>query len=157
MNETTEKFQQRMDDAKTGCSDFAAGLRGEAQLHWLFSDGENRPGRFDHQGRHEMFDRTEASQNYCDAIEEAAADAAADRVSKRSRQELAMAKFQSDYLSGMERDSHQRHRSRIRMLAHEATSRRHAGSPHGVVQANLLEYLQVQQQRLAAARGATDG
>lgn len=148
MNEAIKVFQDRMTDTQTSCVDIAKGIRGASQMKWMFG-GNGKPGKFDHQGLHIEFDRSEAADNYFDAIESSASD----ESGQRNRQELAIAKMQSDFLSGMERDFHQRRRSRIRMLAHESTARHHAGSSKGVIQANLMEYLQVQKQRVAGLQG----
>jgi hypothetical protein len=152
-----KKFQDRIDEAGVGCQELAQGLRGLLQLRWMFSrpGTSPKPGKFDFAGLHDEFDRSEAAANYMEAIETAAAAAASNSRSGRTRQELAVAKFQSDYLSGMERDMHRRRRSRIRMLAHEATSRNHAGSGLGVLQANVMAYLNTQAQRISGNNGSS--
>ena len=156
MYDVIQKFQERLDELKGDCQELAGGLRGIAQPRWMFSgkDGDTvKPGRFDFAGVHALFDRSEAADTYMEAIEESTAAVEAGEDSKRTKQELAIAKFQSDYLSGMERDFFMRKRSRVRMLAHEATARKHAGSGAGVFQSCILAYLQTQAQRASGSAG----
>ena len=145
-----EKFQARLDEARADCRTFARGARGLEQPRWFFSrgtDGVERPGKFDFDGVHELFDRTEAEENYMQAIETSGDGSGSGGI----KQELALASNQSDVLSGMERDFFMRHRSRIRKLAHETVARRHSGSTKGAMQSALILYLENQLQRVTSA------
>ena len=137
-----QQFQTLLDEIKADCATIGRGLRNQVQRRWQFSskiDGAEKPGKFDFDGVHELFDRTEAEENFVQAVETPA---------EHTRQDLAVAKVQSDIISGMERDFILRHRSRIRRLAHESKGKTHTGSGRGVLQNTLLFYLEAQTQRV---------
>lgn len=141
MRGVIKNFQERLDEIRDDSKTLARGMRCLEAPHWFFSrssNGNKKPGKFDFEGVYNLFDRIEAETNYMQAIE-----------SGGSKQELAIASNQSDILSGMERDYLARHRSRIRMLAHEATARRHNGSDRGVIQSALMMYFENQLQRVS--------
>lgn len=148
-----ENFQKRLDEMREDSRIFARGARCLEQIRWSFgrkSEGAGeKPGKFDFDGVHELFDRAEAEENYMQAIETAGDGSASSGI----KQELALASNQSDVLSGMERDFLMRHRGRIRKLAHEATAKRHGGSTKGVVQSAVMMYLESQLQRVTGNNG----
>ena len=148
MAEISEKLQQRLDEIRTDCKTVGKGMRGTDQLRWMFSreaGGASKPGKFDVDGLRELFDRA--------ALEASLKQA---KTSGGTRGDVAIAKAQSDILSGMERDLHQRRRSRIRMLAHEATARSHVGSARGVLQSGVMAYFETQVRR-NSEDGSDDG
>ena len=149
MTGLTKTFQDRLDEAKSGCAAIARGLRNVVQLKWMFSgstEESTKPSKFDFVGLHEEFSRSEAEENFMKAVEDAgSADGSTNKVP--TKQDLAINKMQSDFLSGMERDLQMRRRSRIRMLAHETVARNYTGSDAGTIQSGILEYAQRQLQR----------
>lgn len=138
----TDQFQKLMDESKSDCAAVGKGLRGLNQMRWHLSgkrDDADKPGKFDFAGVHELFSRSEAEANFVEAVE---------NPTEHDRQDQAVAKVQSDIISGMERDFMLRHRSRIRRLAHLSKIRTHAGYDRGVFQNTLLMYLDMQTKRV---------
>ena len=136
-------LQKRLDELQEDCRLAARGARCLEQPCWFLSrkDGESeKPGVFDFDGIHELFDRTEAEESYVTAA--SAASGAG------TRQDMALASNQSDILSAMERAYLLRHRTRTRMLAHEANARRHVGSDVGVLKLGIQLYIENQAQRV---------
>lgn len=145
MNEIIKVFQDRVDELRRLCGHMSDGLR-SGQPKWAFSTEDEdamRPARHDDEGWRSVFDRSEAAQNYADAIEQAAQGVS------RIRQETAIAKVQSDILSGWERDFMMRRRGRIRRMAHEATTRSFHESERGVFRSGIMAYLEFEAQRFS--------
>lgn len=145
MNEIIQVFQDRIDELQHLCDRVSTGLR-RGSSQWAFSandSGTPRPAKHDDEGWRNVFDRAEAAQNYADAIEQAAQGAS------RTRQETALAKVQSDILSGWERDFMMRRRGRIRRMAHEATVRAFHGSERGVFRSGIMAYLEFEARRFS--------
>ncbi len=137
-----KRWQQIVSTLKADCDKLGEGMRALVQKRWFFSDpeGTSPVGKFDFAKVHDdLFDRTEAEEHYVEAYE--------DREN-RNRQDMAVAKVQSDQLSGSERDFVLRHRTRIRRAAHEAVSKKHMGSDRGVLTASTEYYLQKQLRRI---------
>lgn len=139
----TETFQDRMTELKDDCTSIGKGMRGTEQLRWMFSKEDNgtaKPGKFDFDGVHTLFDRSEAESNYAQALKNSP---------NSSKQELAVSTVQSDMLSGMERDFILRKRSRIRRLAHESVKRANTGSDFGVIELGTIFSLNEQVARMS--------
>lgn len=131
----SEKFQVLADELTAFCRSF--GESKTDRTRWLLSDPPI--GKSDVAGRHaEFFDRSDLESEYVLAI----------GGSRGSKQDMAMAKVQSDFVSAVERDFMQRHRSRIRRLSHETAARSFNGSDLGVIQSGVLFYVQRQSQRV---------
>ena len=152
--ELTKVFQDRMNDLKACCTAFGKSIRGVIQNSWMLMDADplapgtsedTRPSKSDHQAIRALFDREEAGEQYARAMEEA-----------RPRQQQALAKNQSDILAGLERDFRIRHRSRVRMLAHEATARMVTGAERGVIQSGILAQLQLQLERIPDTQSSSE-
>lgn len=135
------KCQERLDKIIEECQAFGLGLRNQQQLLWMMLPQATDVSNFDFDKWHEEFDRSEAEEVYVKAATE---------VGGGTRQDMAIAKFQSDLLAGMERDLGMRKRSRIRRLAHESCAKRHLGSNKGFIQTGYLAYLQTQLQRVSS-------
>jgi len=145
MSRIIDNFQARLDEAVECCRNIGSALRGKEQIRWMFSvqdsDGNDKPGKFDLSGIHESFSRLDAEKDYAEA-----------KSPNATRQDQAIAKVQSDVLSGMERDFFMRHRPRIRRLAHHACMTAHAGSELGPITSGMMFYLQGQLKRVPKAR-----
>jgi hypothetical protein len=159
MGAVIKRFQERMDELKAQCKLVGQGLRGQDQLPWMLLEkaegaaASDKPGKFDFDGIHDLFDRSEAEEAYVQAITGEGGNDGDGPI----KQDLALASNQSDVLSGLERDFLARHRTRIRRLAHEATAKRHGGSVHGMVQSSLLTYVEYQLSRVAGGNGSGGG
>ncbi len=141
-----KNFQDRMSELKAICTAFGKRTRGKIHGTWMFTksdplhpETEGDVRTLDHEGVAELFDRSEAGKQYGKVLDEPE-----DSV----RQQMALAKNQSDLLASMERDFRVRHRSRIRMLAHETTARLVTGSDRGIIESGVLASLQKQATRL---------
>lgn len=137
-----KRWQDIISTMKEDCQKFGNGIRSSIQKRWFFSSPKNTDAvsKFDFKNVHDtLFDRKEAEENYIMALEQ---------PKDHTRQDLAVAKAQSDFLSASERDYTLRHRTRIRRMAHESVARVHTGSSRGSLTSNLEFYLQQQLQRI---------
>ena len=132
-------FQEVLDALQASSKKFSQGMRGKKQLGWMLGEDDTRPGKFDFEKIQALFDRSQAAEQFAEVMENSP---------NSVRQQQAVAKNQSDYLSGLERDYRMRHRSRIRYLAHEAAAKLVAGDDRGVLVAGLGSYLDIQSKRM---------
>lgn len=138
---TDTTLQKLVDELKSGCDSAARGLRGSGQTRWMLVGSSDAPvSPLDAEQTHSRFDRAELERTFTQIREGKSAG---------TRQDVALSKAQSDFISAMERDFTARHKTRVRRLAHEALFRQHHGSDRGYLTTGLLYYLQLQLRRVS--------
>lgn len=141
---TDTTLQTLVDELKDGCTKLSTGLRGSDQPRWMLVGSDDPPvSQLDGDATHARFDRSEIERSFTQVRE--GKDAG-------TRQDIALLKVQSDFVSALERDFTARHKTRIRRLAHETVFRQHHGSDRGYLTTGLLYYLQLQLQRISGGK-----
>jgi hypothetical protein len=145
----SKNFEDRMMDLKEDAAAVGGGIQnsednprprwmvvGRESITTTTADGQSSgtPSITDSDIIHQIFDRTESEALYAEAFEQTDGE-------DKFVQQCALATNQSDILSGLERDFRLRHRSRVRLLAHEGVNKDTMGSDGGQIQGGILEWI----------------
>jgi len=100
---------------------------------WFLQIGKEYDDQNDAENRdtiHDALQRNQANDNY-------------ERVRKEnlSRNDLLLAKIQSDFMAGCERDYRARHRTRVRLMAHAAAKKLGMSLPFGPLHTNTIGFI----------------